>query len=186
MTTIRAAQDALEAARHALDAAVQAARAQGRTWAEIGEELDMTRQAAFKRFGRPVDPSTGEGLPRRGITDVAGITERVFRLIAAADFTGLRTVLNPAVADELNRKTIAPVWHQVLAEIGSLQRFSGSRVELPSGEMVGSDEQVIGTVICELTLECEAGNVLGRVAVDEESLVTGILLFPEEHGPLPF
>jgi len=186
MTTIRAAQDALESARRALDAAVQEARAQGRTWAEIGEELNMTRQAAFKRFGRPVDPSTGEGLPRRGVADVAAITERVFTLIAAADYAELGKILHPLAARELTPAVIAPVWRSVLTEIGALQGFSGARVELPSGEEIGSDEQVIGVVICEITLECEAGIVLGRVAVDEQALVTGILVFPEEHGALPF
>jgi hypothetical protein len=54
---------------------------------------------------------------------------------------------------------IAPVWRSVLTEIGELQRFSGARVEVPGGEEVASDEQVIGTVICELTLESEAGLV---------------------------
>lgn len=30
---------------------VREARAQGRTWAQIGEVLQVTRQAAFQRFG---------------------------------------------------------------------------------------------------------------------------------------
>jgi len=39
--------------------AVQNARRAGDTWAEIGELLGTTRQAAFQRFGRPLDPRTG-------------------------------------------------------------------------------------------------------------------------------
>jgi len=39
--------------------AVQQARQAGHTWAEIGELLGTTRQAAFQRFGRPLDPRTG-------------------------------------------------------------------------------------------------------------------------------
>ena len=99
MNTIRAAQDALDAARRALDGAVQEARAQGRTWAEIGEELNMSRQAAFKRFGRPVDPSTGAGVPRRAVGDVTGIAEQVFTLIAAADYPELGKLLHPVAAE---------------------------------------------------------------------------------------
>jgi hypothetical protein len=39
--------------------AVQLARQAGHTWAEIGDLLGTTRQAAFQRFGRPLDPRTG-------------------------------------------------------------------------------------------------------------------------------
>ena len=35
--------------------AVQRAREAGHTWAEIGDLLGTTRQAAFQRFGRPLD-----------------------------------------------------------------------------------------------------------------------------------
>ena len=36
----------------------QAARQAGHTWAELGDLLGTTRQAAFQRFGRPLDPRT--------------------------------------------------------------------------------------------------------------------------------
>lgn len=41
------------------DKAVRAARAQGRTWEEIGEAVGTTRQAAWQRFGKvaPATPS---------------------------------------------------------------------------------------------------------------------------------
>jgi hypothetical protein len=43
-----------------MQAAVQRARELGRTWAEVGQVLGMSRQAAFQRFGRPSDPRTGQ------------------------------------------------------------------------------------------------------------------------------
>lgn len=41
------------------DKAVRAARAQGRTWEEIGEAVGTTRQAAWQRFSKvaPANPS---------------------------------------------------------------------------------------------------------------------------------
>ena len=58
--------DAMAAARElssitdvALRAAVDRARAAGQSWSRIGEVLGTTRQAAFQRFGRPVDPHPG-------------------------------------------------------------------------------------------------------------------------------
>jgi hypothetical protein len=42
-----------------LEAAVDRAREAGHSRREIGEVLGTTRQAAFQRFGHPVDPCTG-------------------------------------------------------------------------------------------------------------------------------
>ncbi len=54
-------------------AAVQRARQAGHTWAEIGELLGTTRQAAFQRFGRPLDPRTGVPMAPAVLT-AAGIS----------------------------------------------------------------------------------------------------------------
>jgi hypothetical protein len=39
-------------------------RSAGQTWKGIGQTLGTTRQAAFQRFGHPVDPSTGVHMTR--------------------------------------------------------------------------------------------------------------------------
>ncbi len=50
---IVAARDARDAADHRLHDAVTAARDAGNSWTTIGAALDITRQAAQQRFGRP-------------------------------------------------------------------------------------------------------------------------------------
>ncbi|MGH3152759.1 MAG: hypothetical protein ACRDOB_18790, partial [Streptosporangiaceae bacterium] len=55
VTAVRSLARVVEAG---LREAVQNARDAGHTWAEIGELLGTTRQAAFQRFGRPLDPRT--------------------------------------------------------------------------------------------------------------------------------
>ena len=50
---VAVAQARLEQARTQLHEAVTRARAHDHTWAQIGDVLGMTRQAAFKRFGSP-------------------------------------------------------------------------------------------------------------------------------------
>jgi CRP-like cAMP-binding protein len=47
----------LEAARSAMESSVAAARRRGCTWAEIGSVLGVTRQAAFRRYGRRPPPT---------------------------------------------------------------------------------------------------------------------------------
>ena len=59
--------------------AVQLARQAGHTWAEIGDLLGTTRQAAFQRFGRPLDPRTGVPM---AATIFPGAAERAASLFA--------------------------------------------------------------------------------------------------------
>ena len=47
-------------AEHELEDAVAQARAAGHSWAEVGKALNVSRQAAFKRFGTVRNPFTGE------------------------------------------------------------------------------------------------------------------------------
>ncbi len=53
------AQGLARSAEEQLAATVARARESGHTWAEIGQILGTSRQAAFQRFGRPADPRTG-------------------------------------------------------------------------------------------------------------------------------
>lgn len=186
MDDLRTAQEAVTRARDNLAQAVTAARAQGRTWADIGKELNMTRQAAFKRFGKPVDPENGEHIPPRSVQGLHELTEKVFALIAKGDYDDLGLVMNEQTAQELPASLIADTWRSVLAELGALERCNDTGLELPGGTPLDDDDQIIGTVIGATTLECEAGQLRGRVAFDENSQVVGLLIVPLDHGPLPF
>jgi hypothetical protein len=57
------------------DKAVRAARAQGRTWEEIGEAVGTTRQAAWQRFGK-VAPATPSAEVIRELLDQPGPTRK--------------------------------------------------------------------------------------------------------------
>jgi hypothetical protein len=61
---VAAARDLSAAAEAAVQAAVDRARAAGQSWRDIGDVLGTSRQAAFQRFGHPVDPRTGEPTTR--------------------------------------------------------------------------------------------------------------------------
>src|SRR6516162_2340185 len=53
-----------EMADRVLRLCVQQSRDAGHTWQEIGDLLGVTRQAAFQRFGKPIDPRTGEPMDK--------------------------------------------------------------------------------------------------------------------------
>jgi hypothetical protein len=65
LDVVAAARGLSAAATGAMQAAVDRAHVAGHSWREIGDVLETTRQAAFQRFGRPVDPRTGTPMTRQ-------------------------------------------------------------------------------------------------------------------------
>ena len=186
MDEIIQAKQAVDLARARLEDAVHAARAQGRSWNEIGTLLGMSRQAAFKRFGRPADPRNGDPMTTRTITGLIEATEATFRLIADGSHDELQARLNPRVREQLTPQLIGDTWVVALGMVGELEGFKGTHVELHDGTPLDADDSVIGTVIGATVLRCEVGELVGRVAFDETSAIVGILIVPTDHGPLPF
>jgi hypothetical protein len=75
---VAAARELSAAADAALQAAVDRARAAGQSWRDIGEVLGTTRQAAFQRFGHPIDPRTGGPMSREIPADAADRALAIF------------------------------------------------------------------------------------------------------------
>lgn len=182
------AQENIEQARAQLAVAVRQARAAGRTWADIGAVLGISRQAAFKRFGEVINPADGRlitGVPV-SMTAIQNLTERVFDLIAAANYAELEALLHPDVRGELNAQTIGEVWAGVLTEVGAKESYADTHVVLPAGERIDNDAQILGVVVGVTTLRHEAGEVMGRVAVDEQRRIVGLLIVAPDAASLPF
>lgn len=89
-SAVRAARDLATAAEAALQEAVDRARAGGQSWSDIGRMLGTSRQAAFQRFGHPVDPRTGVAMSRT-------VSPAATRHAAGGAVSGLR--LHPAPSD---------------------------------------------------------------------------------------
>lgn len=84
---------------------VQQSRDAGHTWQEIGDLLGGTRQAAFQRFGKPIDPRTGEPMDKTvHMTDAA---ERAVAIVTEVldgrmDQCESRRFLHPRAAGALS------------------------------------------------------------------------------------
>ena len=185
---IEDAQRGLESARDQLRTAVLQARSNGHTWAEIGATLGMSRQAAFKRFAEVTNPATGKkitGAPL-SIAQLTTLTERTFDLISSAHYDELETLMHPDVRPQLPSNLMAETWQRVLTDMGEKSAYSDTHVVFPAGERIAEDEQLLGAVVGVTTIECEAGEVMGRVAFDDQQQIIGLLLVATDHGPLPF
>ena len=188
MDPILRAQEEIDKAKAQLHAAVQQARAAGRTWADIGEVLGISRQAAFKRFGEVINPADGQritGVPV-SMTAIQQLTEKVFDLIAQAQYKELERLMHPEVRKDLPASLIAETWASVLAEVGAKESYSDTHVVLPGGERLDEDTNMLGNVVGVTTIHHEAGEMMGRVAVDEQQRVVGILIVTPDYEPLPF
>ncbi len=173
----------LEVARRDLQQAVDGARAEGASWADVGRTLGISRQAAFKRFGRPRDPRNGAPMTTRSLDHVPDLTEEVFLRIAAGDYAAVRRRMPDEVAAQLTEEAVMGTWTRVVGSVGELEGFSGTTVDLGDGS---TDHESFGVVVGDTTLRHEAGELRGRVALDEHDRVVGLLVVPLGTTDLPF
>lgn len=120
------------------------------------------------------------------IDKIRTLTEQVFDHIAQGEYPQLEALMHPDVRTELPASLISETWARVLGEVGAKESFGDTHVELPGGERIGEDEKVLGTVVGVTTVHCEAGDLMGRVAVDDQLRVVGLLIVPPGQTSLPF
>ena len=164
---IRSAATAVHLAERALADAARHAQAAGHSWAAVGAVLGTSRQAAFKRFGSPRDPLTGEPMSPADRSGVVRRTEQVFAALDAGRYDELRAMMPDDVARVLTRAVLLGAWARAVGETGNLVRCEG-------------------TVVGATTLVCEAGEWQGRVAWDAGGRLLGLLVVPPGTSGLPF
>jgi acetyl esterase/lipase len=153
------AQTADDGLRHAVDRA----RAAGHTWQELGDVLGITRQAAFQRFGRPVDPRTGEPMSTAVLPGAAERATELFTTWAAGAWDDVCQDFGPAVASRLDAAGVASAWARVVAMVGTLERM-GEPFARQHGDVT----------VVDVPLAFEAGDLVGRVRYDSAGSIAGI------------
>jgi hypothetical protein len=167
LAAMSAAQELSAATDTALQAAVDRARAAGHSWQRIGDALGTTRQAAFQRFGRPVDPRTGAPMSREV---PPGLTERavaVFTAQAENRWQDVLTEFDENMREKLTADRLAGGWAQTIAIIGGLERI-GDPFAFPAGQYT----------IVNIPLHFEAGEANGRVTFDLAGKIAGLFIRP--------
>ncbi len=158
-----------------LHALVRKARGEGHTWAEIGEVLHVTRQAAFQRFGATTAAGSHSG-------GNAGDDEIVAPIAGA-----------PAKAAAILEHWVNERWDDVSA--GFDQRMKQG---CPSSMLETAHRQtteragafvVLGTptvtvrggyTVVDVPMAFEKEDVTGRVAFDADEQVAGFFVLPSE------
>lgn len=172
LAAMTAARELAAATGEALQQAIDRARAAGHSWREIGDVLGTTRQAAFQRFGNPVDPRTGEPMSRdvppeavdRGTAIVTSLTE--------GRWEDARRDLPPRMRDAIDADRLADGWARTVGLIGAYEGMGE-----PFAHRAG-DHTVV-----EVPLHFEAGAATGRVVFDSDGAVAGLWLRPAPGEP---
>ncbi len=168
LAAVAAARELARTVDAALRATVEQARTAGHTWQEIGEVLGTTRQAAFQRFGRPVDPRTGIPMARsiradatdRGVALLIGLVE--------GRYTELRRDFDEKMAAAVpDDDAVAAIWAQLAGSVGGYERMGE-----PFTHQLGDYTAV------DVRLEFEAGALVARVSFAPDGKVAGLRFLP--------
>jgi hypothetical protein len=173
---VAAARELSAAAEAALQEAVDRARAAGQSWRQIGDMLGTTRQAAFQRFGHPVDPRTGtpmtRSLPPGTVQRVTGFLAR----FTAGQWDDVLAGLDETMRARHETGRLASGWAQLTGMFGRYQgtgEVSPVAVPVPGG---------YGAVV-DVRLDFEAGEATLWARFDRDGKVSGLRLHPAPPGP---
>lgn len=167
LASVAAARELSSAAAAALQASVDRARAAGHSWKEIGDVLDTSRQAAFQRFGRPVDPRTGEPMNRTVLPNAEDKAAEIFGHLAAGRWEAAGTDFGERMRELVDVGRLAAGWAHTSGLIGEFERM-GPPLARSDGEHT----------IIDVPLFFEAGDANGRVTFDRDGNVVGLFIRP--------
>lgn len=169
---VRRARDADILAGQVLVLSVQQCRDAGHTWQEIGDLLGVTRQAAFQRFGKPIDPRTGEPMDKTvRMTDAA---ERAVKVVTDI-LEGRMDQARPSFNDQVRAAFTDEARGSALATVaGLVGAFEGFGQDEPFVRRIG-DHTVV-----DIPLRYEAGDMKARVAFDTDEKVAGFFILPPD------
>jgi Protein of unknown function (DUF3887) len=167
LEALTATRDLAAAAGEALQQAVDRARAAGHSWREIGDVVGTTRQAAFQRFGHPIDPRTGAPMSTAIAPGTADRAVTILASLAEGRWEEARRDFNAKMSEGLDARRLADSWARMASQVGGYEGM---------GEPFA--HRVADNTVVEIPLRFEAGEATFRVVYDEDDKVTGLWLRP--------
>jgi hypothetical protein len=173
LALVRLAADLQSASAMTLKGAVDRARAAGRTWQEVGNVLGVTRQAAFQRFGNPIDPRTGRPM---NASIRPGAAEHATQLVIdwiAGDYLAMSRDFNGEVREKASASTMEAAWASIVGMAGAYEGMDAPAVR-----------QWGDYTVVDIPLRFEAGTMSARVSYDTDGKVAGAFILDPAKDPL--
>jgi hypothetical protein len=152
-----------------LRALVEQARAAGHTWAEIGEVLHVSRQAAFQRFGggrRPAGNEDAVEVPVEGAIEHA---VPVLQAFLDGRWDDARSAFDARMLDACSVELLADVRDKVRREAGEVQELGNPAITVRDGYTV-----------VDIPIALERADGIGRVVLNADLQVAGFFIRPKE------
>jgi hypothetical protein len=169
LEAVVAARDLARCVEGAMRASVERARDMGHTWQEIGEVLGTSRQAAFQRFGRPLDPRTGTPMADRLPPDAGARAATLVACLTDGRWDDVCRDFDETVAARLDATGVAAVWAQVVGMAGGYEGM-GEPLARQAGDYT----------VVDVPLRFEGGDRAVRVTFDRRGKVAGLFVLPAD------
>jgi len=152
-----------------LRALVEQARAAGHTWAEIGEVLHVSRQAAFQRFGggrRATVEGDAVAVPVEGAVEHA---VPVLEAFLDSRWDDARSTFDERMLEACSVELLADVREKVRREAGEVQALGTPVVSMRDGYTV-----------VDVPVALERADGTGRVVLNADRQVAGFFIRPKD------
>lgn len=161
------AQEIRDLAEGVIGATVRRAREQGASWQLIGTELGVSRQAAFQRYGKPVDPRTGELMSTTPLATATALAESVISDLAAADWDAVTARFDDAMQKSLSADALAAAWAQIASQAGAYESHAAPEAS-----------RAADVTVTNTRLGFEAGEFLARIVFRDDERIAGLFILP--------
>ncbi|MGW0160064.1 DUF3887 domain-containing protein [Mycobacterium sp. NPDC003323] len=162
---VRAADEIRDEAEALMSAAVQQARAAGRTWQEVGDVLGVSRQAAFQRYGKPIDPRTGEAMNTTALPGADELARTVIDDLVQARWAEVSARFDSTMSDRLTDEGLAEGWAHIVGLAGAYERH-GETAATRAGDFTTTDTP----------LNFEAGDFVARITFRDDRTIAGLYI----------
>lgn len=174
MHTVATARALSRLTGDALALLVTAARERGASWQQVGDALGTSRQAAFQRFGAPLDPRTGVTMTRTSVPGAADQASAIFTAIAEHRWDDASADFSPTVRTGLGATGLADAYANVIALAGELEHQGTPQLL-----------ELAGVTVAEVPLHHEAADLTGRVSFAADGSVVGLWFVPAPDPAAP-
>lgn len=169
VAALRRAQELKNLADDLLVATASRAHDAGLSWQDIGNQLGISRQAAYQRFAAG---SSSEDGRRRGDAELLEQIRRLFASIDAGDHEGIGAEFTARMLAQVPPATVTSLWADCVEALGAFDRLTATTVRRNGS-----------TRFVHCSLVFSDGIMDARVAVDRSGKVAGLLITDPGFAP---
>jgi len=165
LDVVRSAHEVRDGAEALMGAAVEQARQANRTWQEIGDVLGVSRQAAFQRYGKPIDPRNGEVMNTNPLPGAVELARAVVDDHAHSRWADVSARFDDKMRAGLTEEGLAEAWAYIVGLAGAYEGHGDTDV-VRAGDFT----------VTNTPLAFEAGDFVARITFRDDRTIAGLFI----------